>query len=82
MEYMALMKDPVLKPLWQQGFSNEIGRFFQGIRDIQGTNTCLFVNLKNIPKEIKFTYGNIFLRLQTSQEIKGTRQAHSGRRQI
>jgi hypothetical protein len=32
---------------------------FQGIRDIQGTSTCFFVELKNIPKDIKITYGKI-----------------------
>jgi hypothetical protein len=31
MEYMALMKDPSLQPLWTQGFGNECGRLFQGI---------------------------------------------------
>jgi hypothetical protein len=51
MEYMALMKDPSLQPLWKQGFGNEVVRLFQGIRDIPGTDTCFFVELKNIPKE-------------------------------
>jgi hypothetical protein len=55
-EYMALMKYPDLQPLWKRGFSNEAGRLFQVIRDIPGTNTCLFVELKNIPKERKITY--------------------------
>jgi hypothetical protein len=50
MEYMALMKYPSLQPLWKQGFGNEVGRLFQGIRDIPGTETCLFVELTNIPK--------------------------------
>jgi hypothetical protein len=40
MEYLALMKDPRLQPLWTRGFGNECGRLFQGIRDIPGTNTC------------------------------------------
>jgi hypothetical protein len=35
MEYMALMKDPDLQPLWKRGFGNEAGRLFQGIRDIK-----------------------------------------------
>jgi hypothetical protein len=47
-EYMALMNDPNLQPLWKRGFSNEAGRLFQGIRDIPGTNTCFFVELTNI----------------------------------
>jgi hypothetical protein len=60
MEYMAFMKDPVLQPLWKRGFGNKVGRLFQGIRDIQGTNTCIFIELKNIPKNRQITYGKIF----------------------
>jgi hypothetical protein len=59
MEYPALMKDPRLQPLWTQGFGNEYGRLFQGIRDIPGTDTCFFIKLNNIPKERKITYGKI-----------------------
>jgi hypothetical protein len=29
MEYLALMKDPRLQPLWTRGFGNECGRLFQ-----------------------------------------------------
>jgi hypothetical protein len=35
MEYMALVKDPVLKPLWKRGFENDVGRLFKGIHGIQ-----------------------------------------------
>jgi hypothetical protein len=42
MEYMALMKDSVLQSLWKRGFGNEVVRLFQGMRDIQGNNTCFF----------------------------------------
>jgi hypothetical protein len=59
MEYMALMKDPRLQPLWKRGFGNECGRLFQGIRDIPGTGTCFFIKLTNIPKDRKITYGKI-----------------------
>jgi hypothetical protein len=59
MEYMALMKDPRLQPLWTRGFGNECGRLFQGIRDIPGTDTCFFIKLTNIPKDRKITYGRI-----------------------
>jgi hypothetical protein len=59
MEYSALMKDPCLQPLWTQGFGNECGRLFQGIRDIPGTDSCFFTTLKNIPKDRKITYGKI-----------------------
>jgi hypothetical protein len=59
MEYTALMKDPQLKPLWTRGFGNECGRLFQGIRDIAGTDTCLFIKLTDITKDRKVTYGKI-----------------------
>jgi hypothetical protein len=56
MEYMALMKDPCLQPLRKRGFGNEVGRLFQGIRDIPGTDTCFFINLTNIPRDRQITY--------------------------
>jgi hypothetical protein len=59
MEYMALMKDPSLQPLWKRGFGNEVGRLFQGICDIPVTDTCFFVALKNTPKIRNSTYGKI-----------------------
>jgi hypothetical protein len=59
MEYTALMKDPSLQPLWKRGFGNEVGRLFQGIRNIRGTDTCFFVELTNITKDRKITYGKI-----------------------
>jgi hypothetical protein len=59
MEYMALMNDPDLQPLWKRGVSNKAGRLFQGICDIPGTNTCFFVELTNIPKDRKILYGKI-----------------------
>jgi hypothetical protein len=57
MEYTALMKNPSLQPLWKRGFGNKLGRLFQGIRDIPGTDTCFFVELTNTPKDRKITYG-------------------------
>jgi hypothetical protein len=51
------MQHPTLGPQYKTGFHNELGRLCQGIRDIQGTNTCLFVELTNIPKDRKITYG-------------------------
>jgi hypothetical protein len=59
MEYMAIMNDPDLQPLCKQGFSNEAGHLFEGIRDIPVTNTCFFVELTNIPKGRKIKYGKI-----------------------
>jgi hypothetical protein len=59
MEYSALMKDPRLQPLWTRGFGNECGRLFQGTRDIPGTDTFFFINLKNIPNDRNITNGRI-----------------------
>jgi hypothetical protein len=53
------MKDLRLQPLWTRGFGNECGRLFQRIRDIPGTDTCFFIELKNIPNDRKITYGKI-----------------------
>jgi hypothetical protein len=58
-EYMALIKDPDLQPFWKRGFSNEVGRIFQGIHSIPGTNTCFFVELKSIPKDRQIAYVKI-----------------------
>jgi hypothetical protein len=59
MEYPALVKDHRLQPLWTRGFGNEWGRLFKGIRNIAGTDKCLFIKLTNIPKDRKITYGKI-----------------------
>jgi hypothetical protein len=59
MEYIALMKDSHLQPLWTRGFSNECGRLFQGIRDIPGTDMCFLIKLTNIPTDRHITYGKI-----------------------
>jgi hypothetical protein len=59
MKYSALMKDPRLQPLWMRGFGNKCGCLFQLILDIQVTDTCFFIKLKNISKDRKITYGKI-----------------------
>jgi hypothetical protein len=59
MQYKDIMKNPTLGPQYRKGLGNELGRLCQGIRDIQGTNTCFFVELTNIPKDRKITYGKL-----------------------
>jgi hypothetical protein len=81
MEYMALMKDPRLQPLWKRGFGNECGRLFQGIQDIPGTNTCFFITLTNVPKDRKITYGKIVCDYKPHKKRIGTRPVDHGRRQ-
>jgi hypothetical protein len=53
MHYKDIMKHPLLGPRYKTGFGNELGRLCQGIRDIKGTNTCFFVELKQSPKTVK-----------------------------
>jgi hypothetical protein len=59
MQYKYLMKDPIFGPLFEIGLSNELGRVCQGIRDVAGTNTAFFIDLHNIPKDRKITYGKL-----------------------
>jgi hypothetical protein len=59
MQYSALIKYLHLQPLWTRGFGNECGRLFQGIQDIPGTDTCFFIELKNILNYRKITNGKI-----------------------
>jgi hypothetical protein len=68
MEYMALMNDPDLQPLWKRGFSNEAGRLFQGIRDIPCTNICLFVELTSIQKYREIEITNLTKRKRSMAE--------------
>jgi hypothetical protein len=53
------MQHPTLGPKYKTGFGNEFGRICKGIRDIQGTNTCFFVELSNVPKDRNITYGKL-----------------------
>jgi hypothetical protein len=53
MEYVEILNEPTLIPLWGRGMGNECGRIFQGLQDIEGKNTCFFIELKNIPKDRK-----------------------------
>jgi hypothetical protein len=55
MEYMALVKDPDLHTLWKRGFGNEVGRLFHAIHDIQGTNTCFFIEHKSYMAKLSVT---------------------------
>jgi hypothetical protein len=64
------MKDPRFQPLWTRGFGNECGRLFQGIRDIPGTDTCFFIELKNIPKERKINNGKIISNYKPHKQEK------------
>jgi hypothetical protein len=59
MQYKDLMKHPTLGPQYKKCLGSELGRLRQGIRDIQGINTCFFFELTNVPKDRKITYGKL-----------------------
>jgi hypothetical protein len=71
---------------WELGVISAVGRLFQGIRDIPGTDTCFFVELKNIPKDRKITYVKIVCYYKPHKKEKervrltvgGNRLAYSG----
>ena len=60
-------------------FVNALGRLFQGIRDIPGTDTCFFIKKSQVPKHKCATYGCICcnVRLQ-KEEIYCTRLTIGG----
>jgi hypothetical protein len=59
MQYKDITKHPTLGPQYKKGLGDELDRLCQGIRDIQGTHTCFFVELNNIPNDSKITYGKL-----------------------
>jgi hypothetical protein len=59
-EYTKLAKSSD-GPLWVTAMYNEIGRLFQGYfptsgKQIQGTNTCRFIKVSEMPTRKKVTY--------------------------
>ena len=48
-----------MKPKWEIGLSNEIGRLAQGIGDgVSGTDTIDFIRKSEVPANKKVTYAN------------------------
>jgi hypothetical protein len=59
MQYKDLLKDAILGPLFEIGLSNELGRIYQGIRNVARTNTAFCIDLTSITKDRKTTYGKL-----------------------
>jgi hypothetical protein len=70
MQYNDIMKHPIMGPQYKNSLGNELGHLSQGIRDIQGTNTCFFVELTKIPKDRKITYGKLMCDLKPNKTEK------------
>jgi hypothetical protein len=64
------MKIDKHKQMWVHGFANEIGRLFQGIRNVPGTDTCFFIPKSLVPAHKRPTYGSIFCNYQSQKEEK------------
>jgi len=79
LEYRHLIKSDKYRRIWVYSFANELGRLFQGIRDIPGTDTCFFIRKSQVPKHKRATYGRICcnVRLQ-KEEIYCTRLTVGG----
>ena len=45
--------------IWEISFANNLGQLFQGIREVKGKNTVMFITKFKVPKDKKVTYGKI-----------------------
>ena len=68
-EYRHLIKGPERR-IWEISFANELGQLAQGIREVKGTNTVMFIPKSKVPKDKKVTYGKIFCEMKPEKEEK------------
>jgi len=68
LEYRHLIKSEKYSGIWERSFANELGRLFQGIRDIPGTDTCFFIRKSQVPKHKRATYGRIVCNVRPQKE--------------
>ena len=59
LEYRHLIKSDSHRATWQTSFANKLGRLFQRICDIKGTDTCFFIHRTQMPPHKCATYGRI-----------------------
>ena len=59
LEYRDLMKHTMYQKTWTKSFTKELAQLAQGLKDIQGTNTILFIKHSQVPKTKTVTYGRI-----------------------
>ena len=61
LEYRDLIKRPELQQRWSVSLSDKLGRLSQGICDIPGPNTIMFIQKANVPTDRRkeVTYGRI-----------------------
>ena len=47
-----------------------MGQIYQGIREVKGTNTVMFIPKSTVPKDKKVTYGKIVCETKPEKEEK------------
>jgi len=79
LEYRHLIKSEKYSRIWERSFANELGRLFQRIRNIPGTETCFFIQKSQVPKHKCATYGRIVCNVcPQKEEIYRTRLTVDG----
>jgi len=53
------MKMEKYRDVWATSFTIELRRLAQGIRDVEGTNTIMFIKRSQVPTGRKVTYGRL-----------------------
>ena len=68
-EYRHLIKGPE-RENWEKSFANELVQLSQGIREVKGTNTVMFILKSKVPKDKNVTYGKIVCEMKPEKEKK------------
>eukprot|EP00804_Cyclotella_cryptica_P002147 CCRYP_006558-RA/>CCRYP_006558-RA protein AED:0.41 eAED:0.35 QI:0/-1/0/1/-1/1/1/0/379 len=70
LEHRDLIKLDDQKDIWTTSYANKLGRLTQGIQDIPGTNTVIFIHRSEVPKDHQndITYGRIVVALQPQKK--------------
>ena len=66
-EYRHMMKGPERK-IWEISFAKKLGKLAQGIREVKGTNTIMFIPKSKVPKDKNVTYGKIVCDAKAEKE--------------
>jgi hypothetical protein len=70
LKHQHLIKINKHKQVWAHGFSNEIGRLFQGIRNVTSINTCFFIPKSFVRADKHPTYGRICCNYRSQKKEK------------
>jgi hypothetical protein len=71
-----------MKSVWELSFSNKIGRLFQGIQNLKGTDTCFFIAKLLVPTNKRPTYGRIVCNFHPQKEEQNRSHLTVGGNQI